>query len=587
MHIRIRLILALLYAAILTSALSPAPRPLYKTSSRSLPRSRGLQKRQTTGTTNGTQFPASWMTLPVDHFNESDTRTFQNRYWYNATFYKPGGPVFWYDAGESNAEDYVRRQLAQTAGPSAIMTLARRFGGLALVVEHRYYGRADEGSFPVPINQTTGMPDDLTDYRWLTTEQALEDAVYFAHHLDLPLVTGGANLTAREGASVSPLSPDVTPWIWIGGSYPGVRGATMRVRNPETFFATWASSAPVQGAVDMWTYYAQVERGMARNCSADLTAVTRYVDGVLANGTADEVVTLKRELLSAVMASPAGAGPVNVTDEDVADCDEVCVGYDLLLPLDSYQYYGPGYRLAPFCDVWQTQNRTDVSTTDNGGLAKAIAPASGLALEYDIRTAWEAFLVALEATNYDELPYQADLVGDASYTWQWCAEWGYYQRGNPDNPHTIQSQFISIEYYQSYCDAMFGDLVPSSPNVSIMNQYGGWNMQPSNVMWTTGQLDPWRALSPSSIEEGSPGRQTRPIVPACNEPPAGDDLFGLIYQGMGHVTDLRVTLVNDTDPNGQFSEDGRRRLVNLESYYAGTALFERALEQWLPCFGVK
>jgi hypothetical protein len=32
--------------------------------------------------------------MPIDHFNASDHRTYQNRYWVNATYYTDGGPVF-------------------------------------------------------------------------------------------------------------------------------------------------------------------------------------------------------------------------------------------------------------------------------------------------------------------------------------------------------------------------------------------------------------------------------------------------------------------------------------------------------------
>lgn len=31
--------------------------------------------------------------LPIDHQGHYEG-TFENRYWYNATYYKPGGPVF-------------------------------------------------------------------------------------------------------------------------------------------------------------------------------------------------------------------------------------------------------------------------------------------------------------------------------------------------------------------------------------------------------------------------------------------------------------------------------------------------------------
>jgi hypothetical protein len=36
----------------------------------------------------------STIDMPIDHFNESDHRTYKNRYWINATYYKEGGPVF-------------------------------------------------------------------------------------------------------------------------------------------------------------------------------------------------------------------------------------------------------------------------------------------------------------------------------------------------------------------------------------------------------------------------------------------------------------------------------------------------------------
>lgn len=576
----LQVILTLLYAAILTNASSLASRSLLPPGLPSLDALRRFVtlNRLQTPSTDGKDYPPSWITLPVDHFNASDTRTFQARYWYNSTFYEPGGPVFWFDVGEGNAQLYVPHQFGQTAGPSAIMTLAQRFKGLAVLVEHRYYGGVDEGSFPFPINQSTGALLEPSNYKYLTVEQALEDAVYFANHLEVP------------GLNASSLAPGAgTPWVWIGGSYPGVRGALLRVRNPETIYAVWASSAPVQASVDMWQYYGQVERGVPRNCSADLTAITRYVDGVLANETAAEVAVLKRSLLEAVLASPEDPEPV-LGDEYLDGCDNVCIGYNLLLPFGNYQYTGPKVQVEPFCDILETQNRTDVRTTDNGGLAKAIAPASGLALEFDVSTAWNAFLVALKETNYDAgSGSDDDPVSTVSYAWQFCTEFGFFQRGNPDNPHTIQSQFIDFEDVQLYCNETIGDpsLLPPTPNVSAVNQYGGWLMQPSNIMWTSGQLDPWRSFSPQSTEEGSPGRRATQIIPACNQPPTGDDLFGLIYEGMVHVSDHRYTLINETDPNGLFTPEGQRALKNPESYFAGTALFERALEQWLPCYGAK
>ncbi len=32
--------------------------------------------------------------MPIDHFGDAGAGTFKNRYWINATYYEPGGPVF-------------------------------------------------------------------------------------------------------------------------------------------------------------------------------------------------------------------------------------------------------------------------------------------------------------------------------------------------------------------------------------------------------------------------------------------------------------------------------------------------------------
>lgn len=563
---------ALLQVSSLVQAAVPSAKDVFRRYAQ-LPRSGRLTARQT-ASINGSDYPPSWATLPIDHFNSSDTRTFQNRYWFNATFYQDGGPVFWFDSGEQNAQPLVPYFLNEVAGPSAIMTLARRFNGLALLVEHRYYGGLDQGSYPYPINSTTGELLDPVGYKYLNTEQALEDTVYFANHFEAPTDVTGS------------FSPGVTPWVWLGGSYPGIRGAQLRVRNPETFYATWASSPPTEAAVDMWTYYAQAERSMTRNCSADLTAITRYVDRVLTNGTQDEVTSVKRQLLSAIQASPSDPRP-SVSAEDVEDFDNASVGSLLLTPLNFYQYFGFQRSVLPFCNVWETQNRTNVSTTDNGGTARSIAPASGLALEYNITTAWDAYLVALAEINYDEIVSvnPPDPVQGYSWTYQYCSEYGYYQRGNPENEHTIQSQFVSIDYFQANCNSTFPGLLPASPDVKAPNKYGGWLMQPSNTMMTGGQYDPWRALSPASTELGSPGRKTTQVIPPCNRPPEGDDIFGMIYDGMVHVSDMRALLNSSDFYHQNFSTVGFSSYISTEPYFAGTALFERALETWLPCFG--
>lgn len=113
-------------------------------------------------------------------------------------------------------------------------------------------------------------------WQFLNTEQALEDFVFFANSFKKS--GGGPAQPSRATQSnplLLPVHPSDTPWVFLGGSYPGIRAAFLRIRNPEVVFAAWASSAPVQAEVDMASYYKAAERSLTRNCSADWVAVTR------------------------------------------------------------------------------------------------------------------------------------------------------------------------------------------------------------------------------------------------------------------------------------------------------------------------
>jgi hypothetical protein len=88
------------------------------------------------------------------------------------------------------------------------MALARKYSGLAVIWEHRFYGQ----SLPFESDTVTGYAlAGQSAYKYLTNEQALEDTVYFAQNFKPPILQQQWGL----------LSPSQTPWVFIGGSYPG------------------------------------------------------------------------------------------------------------------------------------------------------------------------------------------------------------------------------------------------------------------------------------------------------------------------------------------------------------------------------
>ncbi len=161
-----------------------------------------------------TLYPAYNLSVPIDHFhNESmyephSSGTFNLRYFFDATFYKPGGPVIVLESGEDDATD--RLPFLQKG---IVHQLAEATGGIAVVLEHRYYGT----SFPTPDLSTENL-------RFLTTQQALADTAFFARNV------------VFKGLEDKKLTAPHTPYIAYGGSYAGAFVAFLRKTYPDTYF---------------------------------------------------------------------------------------------------------------------------------------------------------------------------------------------------------------------------------------------------------------------------------------------------------------------------------------------------------------
>ncbi|KAF8999273.1 serine carboxypeptidase S28-domain-containing protein [Cyathus striatus] len=533
---------------------------------RSFPR----QKLENTDTesVNAISNPARFIDVPIDHFTNKTSASFKNRYWINDTYYEDGGPVFLFDSGEQNAEPLLPYYLQEFHGLSAVMRLTKRYKGLAILWEHRFYG----DSLPFPVNDNT----TANQWQFLTTEQALEDVVFFAN--SFRQTSTQEVHTSGNAPNDFPVHPSGTPWVFLGGSYPGIRASFLRIRNPEVVFASWASSAPVQAQVDMSSYYKAAERSLTRNCSADWVSVTRYVDDTLQGNNESAIIDMKFELLKARLSGPGGntTGAAGLTKDIANKTSNVDAASILMDPLDFYQYYGFGASLLPFCNILETKNRTSLPL--EGGIVSSQGVVS----------VFEAFLVALAEIDYDSIPGDPDdPVQDRSWMWQYCSEYGFYQRGDPKNPLSIETSFLSLELFQQQCNSTFPKSLPPSPDVDHVNKYGGWHMNPSNVMFSNGEFDPWRTMGLASIESGAPMRKPSVSIPACNKAPSDESsFFGITYANMVHVSDMRVLLTPDAN-HSDFKTVGFYSPVSQEPFFAGIGLFQMALDEWLPCFNAK
>lgn len=189
-------------------------RELRKGITSSLSHSPDLQKRDVDP---ATLYPAYNLSVPIDHFhNESmyephESGTFNLRYWFDAQYYKEGGPVIVLESGEVSADTrlpYLQKGL--------LHELAQATNGIGVVLEHRYYGT----SYPTP---------DLSieNLRFLTTQQALADTAYFAQNV------------VFKGLENKNLTAPSTAYIAYGGSYAGAFVAFLRVQYPDVYFGMY------------------------------------------------------------------------------------------------------------------------------------------------------------------------------------------------------------------------------------------------------------------------------------------------------------------------------------------------------------
>jgi len=451
------------------------------------------------------QIEPEYIQLPIDAFAASKNQAtsyhgnFFNRYWVSSRAYKPGAPVFLYDVGESDASTNALYRLQDPT--SFFRQLVEKYNGIGIVWEHRFYGN----SSPTPVDVNT-PPED---FAFLTTQQSLADVDAFARRFSL-----------RDRGINATLTPDKTPWVMVGGSYPGMRAAFMRDKYPGTIAAAWASSAPVQAAVDQSSYYEPMWAGLQRygfgNCSRDIRAAVRWVDGVLDGKNQTEGERVKVMFL--------GKGAERNGHAAFADALTTVTAAWM-----SYGVEGGVLGFRRFCDWIET---------DGDGLKPVVAGAqgwSGIKGAKWVVERWATYpwfvgnvnkYLETECSGRDDVEGKCDLNRKftdpqmISWTWQFCTQWGellpkhdlrhrlrvlidgisgFFQSANV-GPHQLVSKYNSLAHWRSICHRQFPtaspDIFPSWPDVARTNRiFGGWSIRPSNTYWSNGEFDPWRSLS--------------------------------------------------------------------------------------------
>ncbi|KIO21847.1 hypothetical protein M407DRAFT_123211 [Tulasnella calospora MUT 4182] len=429
-----------------------------------------VEPRQTSASDYSTEY---YFDQLIDHANPA-AGTFKQRYYFSDQYYKgQGAPIVMGTPGEQSADGFY----TDLTGYSVMNSMLQTWGAAGVVLEHRYWGKSS------PFTTLTAP-----NLQYLTVQQAIDDYKYFVENAALPWAAGTSYTS----------TPDSTPWVNIGCSYPGLLVAYTQEKYPDLFAAGYATSAPVNADGDFWEYWEPIEEGMPQNCSADMAAAVSYMDNIMATGTPDEVTALKTKFgMESVANDDFGAAiqyPIN-TWQDMQAYDFAQQGTSLF-----YQ----------FCDAIETNADGTQSTNPQGvGMPLALDNWAEVFKAVGPDASCPGTGGSCYSTEDPNSPSYTDTSVSDTYAraWVWllCTELGWFQPGDIGNSSSIVSGQVTSAYFQRQCSYYFplADGTHStydfSQDVADTNtQFKGWNVVGDNLFVVNGEFDPWRSASLSS-----------------------------------------------------------------------------------------
>lgn len=414
------------------------------------------------------------------------------RYWLNKQFWGgPGAPIFVFIGGEG--EESCRRLTSSMY----MYTLAQEHNALLMNVEHRYYGE----SYPTPDMST----DSLKKY--LSSTQALAD------------------LARIIGAVKSELGSESSRVITVGGSYPGNLAAWFRLKYPAVSHGSVASSAPLIAQTNFPEYMEVVGQSLVhfsgQLCYDAMEAAAQHVATLYSGG--------------------AGTAGWTTLETDFKTCSAMQTQADLAVLLSdlmgnvqgTIQYNNEHNGVANVTDICATmtsgmQSGTGVAPDPQSAYANFVT----LSAQYREANGQECEDASWSATLDWLTPIAKDPSNAARpWTYQTCNEFGYFQTA--DSPHQPFHAWkpLNLAFYAAMCYEGFDHWTAPPQDGWVNEQYGGIDIQATNVAFSAGTIDPWHALGVTNYTTSNPPLQ------ASEEP--------VYILGTAHCNDLYAPASSD------------------------------------------
>ncbi|CAI2348628.1 unnamed protein product [Caenorhabditis sp. 36 PRJEB53466] len=444
--------------------------------------------------------------MRLDHFTWGDTRVFDMRVMYNDTFYKPGGPIFFYTGNEGGLESFV-------TATGIMFDLAPQFNAFIIFAEHRFYGKTQ------PFGNNSYA--NLANVGYLTSEQALAD--YAELLTELKKDNNQFGLTFAQSTRV----------ISFGGSYGGMLSAWFRQKYPHLVQGAWAGSAPLiymhgggvdPGAFDNITTRTYLDNGCNRYILANAwNAVLNLSSTDDGRSWLNNNTVFKLDPRTPIRNTTDGWNLNAFLREAIEYMAMVDYPYPtgFLEPL-------PAWPVAVACGF---MNATGTSFSDQD-LVSMVARASNVYYNYN---------------NVENFTYCIDYsvcgdqgtggLGDDQLGWPWqeCSEiiMAMCAKGGDNDIFWPECMDDIYKTFEETCYATFGTMGwnISNWNIDAVKTLYGYDLSgSSNLILTQGHLDPWSGGGYKSDQNN-----------------AARGIYVLEIPGSAHHLDLRQP--NTCDPN--------------------------------------
>ncbi|XP_054000606.1 putative serine protease K12H4.7 [Hylaeus anthracinus] len=394
-----------------------------------------------------------WFTQFLDHFNPTDARVWQQRYFMNGDYYKKGGPVFLMIGGEGSAT-------AKWMVEGQWIEYAKQFGALCFQLEHRFYGK----SHPVPDLSVKNLV-------YLTSEQALADLAYFIKSMN-------DNYKFQND----------TKWITFGGSYAGSLAAWSRAKYPHLVHGAVSASGPLLAQIDFQEYYVVVENALkeySQECVNVIAEANKQFHIMLRHPLGQRGIVQKFALCD-----PIDSG--HTKRNDISNLYET-----LASNFAGIVQYSKDNRNNSAMANLTIESACDILTNEKLGIPldrlaiisnKMLNATKKKCLDY----VYSKMIHELRSVTWTS----EEAEGGRQWMYQTCTEFGFFQTSTA-RPNLFSETF-PVDFFVEQCIDVFGPRYNMHLLNSAVNRtnilYGALNLEVTNVVFVHGSVDPWHVL---------------------------------------------------------------------------------------------